>query len=369
MDRKIIIAIAVAAIVVVGIIGATLLLSKNASGSVYYITLAPSNMNAALVSGQIDAYIAWEPYVSDSVVGGAGEILLLSEDMMPNHPCCIVAVSNDFLGSTDGTELSERFLKAHMDATDWMVDALQDPEGENYTLLVTLAMDFTLRNESVVKAALDHMIYGYAMGATFTSALEEFTQMYIDTNMTTDAALENQGYSSVNDFVNEYVDQSLLEGAVDIEPSSTILNPDSPIRLGFLNGDLHQLAQFVAQDTRVLGDQTMFEKYGVDVVNATGAPFANGGAVMTQFAAGNVDIGYLGAPPALLQHLNAGVDVTIISQANSEGSGLVVRTGSGITSVADLVNKTVATPGESSIQFLLLKITLQKEGLDLEIRT
>lgn len=113
----------------------------------------------------------------------------------------------------------------------------------------------------------------------------------------------------------------------------------------------------------------MFEMYGVNVVNATGAPFANGGAVMTQFAAGNVDVGYLGAPPALLQHLNAGVDITIISQANSEGSGLVVKAGSGITSVKDLINRTVATPGESSIQFLLLKITLQKEGLDLEIRT
>ncbi|MCJ7562678.1 MAG: ABC transporter substrate-binding protein, partial [Thermoplasmata archaeon] len=193
MDRKIIIAMAIAVIVVIGIVGATLLFSNKASGSVYYITLAPSNMKAALASGQIDAYIAWEPYVSDSVVGGVGEILLLSEDMMPNHPCCVVAVSNDFLGSTDGTELSERFLKAHMDATDWMVDALENPEGENYTLLVSLAMDFTLRNESVVKAALDHMIYGYAMGATFTSALEEFTQMYIDTNLTTDAALEEQG--------------------------------------------------------------------------------------------------------------------------------------------------------------------------------
>ena len=82
-----------------------------------------------------------------------------------------------------------------------------------------------------------------------------------------------------------------------------------------------------------------------------------------------MDIGYLGAPPALLQHLNAGVDVTIISQANSEGSGLVVRADSGITTVADLVNKTVATPGESSIQFLLLKITLQKAGLGLALKT
>jgi ABC-type nitrate/sulfonate/bicarbonate transport system substrate-binding protein len=33
------------------------------------------------------------------------------------------------------------------------------------------------------------------------------------------------------------------------------------------------------------------------------------------------------------------------------------------------VNKTVATPGPSSIQFLLLKIALQREGYELKIKT
>ena len=82
-----------------------------------------------------------------------------------------------------------------------------------------------------------------------------------------------------------------------------------------------------------------------------------------------MDIGYLGAPPAIINHLNAGVKTMIVAQANSEGSGLVVKAGSGINSLVDLVNKTVATPGESSIQFLLLKIALEKEGLELKIKT
>ena len=90
---------------------------------------------------------------------------------------------------------------------------------------------------------------------------------------------------------------------------------------------------------------------------------------MLGFAAGNVDIGYLGSPPALLQHLNAGVDTRIIAQANSEGSGIIVSAGSDIDDLAYLVNKTVAAPGESSIQFLLLKIALERAGLDLKIKT
>jgi ABC-type nitrate/sulfonate/bicarbonate transport system substrate-binding protein len=116
----------------------------------------------------------------------------------------------------------------------------------------------------------------------------------------------------------------------------------------------------------------MFEKYGVAVIDAANSPFTNGGAEMDAFAANIVDLGYLGAPPAILKHLNGGTGTEIVAQANAEGSGLVVKTGGGITALGDLVNKTVAVPGppaESSIQFLLLKIALEKEGLELKVKT
>ena len=93
---------------------------------------------------------------------------------------------------------------------------------------------------------------------------------------------------------------------------------------------------------------------------------------MDGFAAGTVDIGYLGAPPSIVKHLNGGTGTTIIAQANVEGSGLVVAANSGIHDLHDLVNKTVAVPGppaEQSIQFLLLKIQLEREGLNFVVKT
>jgi NitT/TauT family transport system substrate-binding protein len=368
-DAKIIVAVLVAVVVIVAAVSATFLMFRNEGGTVLYITKAPADMRGALAAGQIDGYIAWEPFVSDSVVGGVGEVLMWSDEIMPNHPCCVVAASNDFLQGPNGVELTERFLKAHIEANQWMADALADPNGDNYTLLVNIATQFTARNASVVEAAFEHIKYGYEMNDDFRSALEQFTDMYIDTNMTTPAKLTLRGYSSVDDFIQNYVNSTYLAAAVTIAPSSTILNPDDPIRVGFLLGDLHQLAKAVAENKNILGTgKSMYEEYGLNVVNASGAPFANGGAEMLGFAAGNIDMGYLGAPPALLQHLNAGTQTTIVAQANSEGSGIVVKTGSGIHSLSDLVNKTVATPGESSIQFLLLKIALDREGLDLEIK-
>jgi len=373
MDKKlaIVLTIVVAVAVVSGALAATMLLNKDsATGTVYYLPMAPKDMRAALGTGQVDAYIAWEPYVSDSVGGHVGDVLMWSGDIMPHHPCCVVVVSEDFLAQSNGPEMAERFLKAHIEANLWMADALANPESEDYNLLVTLATEFTLRNESVVTAAFEHLQYGYEMTTEFRSALEQFTDMYIESNLTTNATLTSRGYSSVSDFIGTYVDGSYLETAASVQPSETILNPDDPIQLGFLMGDLHQLAQKVASDARVLGGtQSLFETYGLNVENATGAPFAAGGDEMAAFALGNVDIGYLGAPPALLSHLNAGTAVKIIAQANTEGSGIVVATGSDIRSLADLVNKTIAVPSVSSIQFLLLKTVLKAEGLDLAVKT
>lgn len=370
MDRKLLLAlvIVVAAVVVLGTYAASVLMRGDKGGSVYYLRMTPATMAASLSAGNMDAYIAWEPFASEAIVGGAGEVLLWSDDIMPGHPCCVVAVSNSFLGQPSGAEATKRFLKAHLEATQWMIDAMDDKNSDEYALLKTLAMEFTLRNESVVHEALKHLEYKYTIDAAMLSSLETFVDMYIETNQTTLAAVQARGYGSVEDFVGSYVNETYLAAAASIEPGLPALS--STVRVGYLQGDLHQLAYYVAWNARALGGaQSLFQKYSVNVVNATGAPYPNGGVVMDNFAAGIVDIGYLGAPPALIKHITVGTDVNIVAQANIEGSGLVVKAGSGIHDIEDLVNKTVATPGETSIQHLLLKIALDRKGLDLVLKS
>lgn len=368
-----VLAVVLAGLLVIAGVAVYVLLERGGGDNanvVYYTVEPPSSMKGTLAAGQIDGYIAWEPFVSDAVVGGVGSVLKWSSEIVPDHPCCVVAVYNSYVSDSDGQELAARFLKAHMVSTDWINAALEDAESADYALLVDIAVEFTERNESVVEEALQHLKFRYVMGNTFTSALENFTDMYMDLGVIEEGKLAGGGYSNVTDFIDEYVDESYLEAGESVETSETILNPDSPVRLGFLKGDIHQLAQAVAKDADVLGDgKSIFEAYGLNVENAIGAPFANGGAVMDAFAGGYVDVGYLGSPPAILKHLNAEVDTTIIGQVNSEGSAIVVAAGSGISDLSGLVGKTLAHPGESSIQFLLLKVVLQWEGLELKIKT
>ena len=147
--------------------------------------------------------------------------------------------------------------------------------------------------------------------------------------------------------------------------ASAPATPPSPVtvRVGYLLADLHHLAYVVAQDAEAGGGTSFYEQYGVLVEDALGAPYANGGVEMDHFAAGDVDLGMLGAPPAITKHLNAGVDTRIIAQVNALGSALVV--GPEVQLPQDLLGQTVAVPGHAAIQFFLFLTFAQQNDLDI----
>lgn len=135
------------------------------------------------------------------------------------------------------------------------------------------------------------------------------------------------------------------------------------VRVGYLLADLHHIGYLVASDPEAGGGVSFYEQNGVIVQDAIGAPYANGGVVMDHFASGDVDIAFLGAPPAITKHLNAGVNTEIVAQVNTLGSALVV--GPDVQVPEDLLGKTVAVPGHAAIQFFLLLNFAQQHGLDI----
>lgn len=86
---------------------------------------------------------------------------------------------------------------------------------------------------------------------------------------------------------------------------------------------------------------------------------------MTAMASGDVDVGYVGISP-VLSSISSGVPVKVISSAQIEGSGIIVTDDSNIKNAQDLAGKTVATPGEASIQHVLLSAYLKANGMSLD---
>ena len=127
---------------------------------------------------------------------------------------------------------------------------------------------------------------------------------------------------------------------------------DDTVKIGYLPSD-HDAALFVADAQG---------KYAEKNITTELVQFNNGGDLMTAMASGEVDVGYVGIAP-VLSSVAKGVPVKVISSAQTEGSGIVVTNESGITSAADLKGKSIATPGEASIQYVLLSYYLKQNNL------
>jgi NitT/TauT family transport system substrate-binding protein len=135
--------------------------------------------------------------------------------------------------------------------------------------------------------------------------------------------------------------------------------PTQPdVRIGYLEKDLHQLA------FRVALVNGWYEEAGLTVELK---PYGNGGLEMDAFLGNEIDMGYLGAAPALTKRINQDIMITILASANLEGSAIMVRKADydsgAITHIANLTGKSVHIPGLPTVQAFLLRLALNQSGL------
>lgn len=359
-----ILAVLVVLIVVAGVVAWSLMPSDDdGNKTIYYVTIAPAQQKQAISNGTVDAGVSWEPYVSDSLVDGSAHALVWTNEFWPHHPCCVVAASTNF--ADNNPELVQRMLKVHIVASEWVATTLEEgPGSANYTKLMAAGAAFSNRDVSIVENATEHIVFETEITQEIEDYLVLFTNEFIKLGIVTNETMASHGYDNATEFVNDIVDTSYYTDAVDIQPSDEIVGT---VRLGYLTGDLHQFARVVAMDATIWGGQTLYEEYGVNIVVENPAGFANGAFLMDAFAADAIDVGYLGAPPAMQKFLNVGTDIKILALANQEGSAIIA--GEDIDSFEDLANHTVATPGPGSIQHLFLLAYAEEEGFTVVIKT
>jgi len=179
--------------------------------TVYYVQIAPKDMGAALDSDQVDAAVAWEPYASQMILAGSGNLLIWSGQEWSDHPCCVIAVSRSFAETNPDTV--EMFLKAFIEANEMIDDAMEQGSGDKYDRIVQLAVEFSGTNESVVLDSMTHMNLDYNFPDNFDSYLETFTQSYIDLDLIPSSKLADNGYANVTEYVQDLVQTQYLEAA------------------------------------------------------------------------------------------------------------------------------------------------------------
>jgi NitT/TauT family transport system substrate-binding protein len=125
-----------------------------------------------------------------------------------------------------------------------------------------------------------------------------------------------------------------------------------PVRIAYLQSDIHQLPCWVALE------KGFFEKEGVKAEVA--GIFKAGPELMSAFAAGALDMGYVGVAPATTAVANKTARVVVLAQVNTEGSAIVVKRDGKVQSIPELVGKSVVVPGHATVQDSLFRRALLK---------
>ena len=132
-------------------------------------------------------------------------------------------------------------------------------------------------------------------------------------------------------------------------------NESSPVRLAYLQSDLHHLPAFVALE------KGFYQEAGVSV--EVSGVFKAGPEMMSGFGADSLDVGYVGLAPALVAAANKTARIKVLSQVNKNGSALVVRKDAPYSNIPDLKDKIIAIPGHATIQDFLTRKALADAGI------
>jgi NitT/TauT family transport system substrate-binding protein len=153
----------------------------------------PSTLPLALEKGEVDGYIAWEPFCAEAVVNGTGQVVYTSRDILPDHQCCVFYVSGKLLREDKRLALS--LVRAHLRAMEVV--------RENENLAMQIFSSRTGKSRGVIQESWKRMVWDPAPNE---ESIKIFAQTLIQAGKIT-------GVENVEVFVTNALDLTLLEEA------------------------------------------------------------------------------------------------------------------------------------------------------------
>lgn len=141
----------------------------------------------------------------------------------------------------------------------------------------------------------------------------------------------------------------LFAGIGCVEKTSKI----NEVRVGY-QPSTHHIAEFIGMQKGWFAQETG--------VNFTDKEFIGGASEMEAMMAGELDMVYVGAVPAI-NAIEKGLKAKIVASANNEGSALVMRKDFNYTKPGDLIDKKIATLQPPSIQDTVFRVWLLDSGI------
>ncbi|MDR1820224.1 MAG: ABC transporter substrate-binding protein [Methanobrevibacter sp.] len=129
-----------------------------------------ASMVNALRTRKIDAICSYEPYVTIPIEDGSCTEIASSEDILPNHPCCVIVVRDEFIKNKQST--LKTILDIHKNATKFILD--------NTDEAASLLPDTIAKNISVEKKTLRNNKFNYGLNEEYINNVMRFIDVEIE---------------------------------------------------------------------------------------------------------------------------------------------------------------------------------------------
>lgn len=321
---------------------------------IHVLQTSPANMMQMLRNGEIDAFVAWEPYNAIAVQEGAGRYVVQSGQIWPDHPCCVVAIS----GKAIDEKLALSLVWAHVKATKFINDPL------NQEKVIKYAMEFTGKDRATVIDGLAHTKFVNKLnGGEFKRYYNELRESGLMKKNPIELGYADEGTFFADFIISKYVEE--IEAKLALQPAwmPPAITTKQKVTLGYINQDLHQIQVYIAQHEGYYRQVGLIKGENLEL-----RQYNNGVAVMEAFKAKELVASYLGGAPATLKRLNDDIAIRIVAGANNEGTAIVARKDLSINSIDQLAGKRVALPAIGTVQHFVLDLAARKSNLMLQVK-
>ena len=212
----------------------------NDKKAIYVVAMTADEMSLALKDKSIAGFISWEPNPSKAVSDGYGKYLVNSKDIWENHPSCVLAISEDLKDE----DMIKALVWAQVKGTRFINNPI------NREKVLEFGQKFSGIDENMTSAVINNTNYIEYPDLNETKrAIDIMYKAEILKNN-----ISSLGYLDVNDFLSKlYVDKYYDEvrRKLDEDPNWVPPRVNSSIRFGFIEGNSHYFAIYIAQELRL----------------------------------------------------------------------------------------------------------------------
>lgn len=142
---------------------------------------------STLASNKVDAYIAYQPFVSLLPYRNMGKVMMYSDQILKDHPCCVIIARQDFIDNHP--EDLQTFLNVHQNATEFV----NNNQNETANLISTQITT----NPDLEKMSLPHTVFVSRVDKTFQANVMNFLKIeqelgYMKKNLTEDQIFDSR---------------------------------------------------------------------------------------------------------------------------------------------------------------------------------